>query len=369
LCPICVQVAGEHADGAVVDTRLHDQALVARVLLVIWLGGSTTFTLDILIAPPAHASMAPLWTVSAIAYCATSALWLGRRRLPAWTPDASGYLCYALATTVMIASRDTASPYAFFYLWVTVVSCYFVPIRRAIPQILVVPACYALALAVIGGPFPWFRWALLGLTVGVVGASIAGLRRRVERLFALLADTARTDTLTELRNRRAFDELLEVELERAARTDQPLGLLIADIDHFKAVNDRYGHPAGDEVLRDVAAAIRASVRNIDVAARIGGEEFAVLAPGNDAASAHLLAERIRRHVADKLSAGPVPVTISFGVAAYPQHGPDATSLTGAADAALYDAKARGRNRTVSAAAPLAARGAGLPGRVHPRASA
>lgn len=351
------------------EATLRDEKFVARVLLAIWLTGTTTFTMDVVFSPPAEGSMAALWVVSAIGYSMSAALWLGRRRLPEWTPDGSGYLCYALATTVVIASHDATSPYAFFYLWVTVMSCYMVPARRAIPQILVVPACYAAALIALGGSFPWFRWVLLGLTVVVVGTSIVWLRLRVERLFALLADTARTDTLTQLRNRRAFDELLEVELERAARTDQPLGLVIGDIDFFKNVNDRHGHPAGDAVLREVANAIRAAVRNIDVTARVGGEEFAVLAPGCDTASAHLLAERIRRQVADALGAGPIPVTMSFGVAAYPEHGPDANSLAAAADAALYQAKARGRDRTVSAAAPLAARARTRSERLQPRAQA
>jgi diguanylate cyclase (GGDEF)-like protein len=338
-----------------VEARLHDQAMVSRALLTIWVAGTSTFTADVVIAPPAGASMRTLWTVSAIGYAMSAFLLLRRHRLPAWAPDVSGYLCCALATAVVAASDDVNSPYVFFYFWVTVVSCYFVPLRRAVPQIAVVPICYAAALAVIGGPFPWFRWALLGLTVGVVGASIAVLRRRAERLFSLLADTARTDTLTELKNRRAFDELLEVELERSARTGHPLGLVMGDLDCFKAVNDQYGHPTGDTVLRLAAAAIREAVRSIDVAARIGGEEFAILSPGSDTAATHLLAERIRRQVDAALAAGPAPTTISFGVASYPEHGPDAGSLTAAADGALYDAKHRGRDRTVSALPPIGAR--------------
>jgi diguanylate cyclase (GGDEF)-like protein len=336
------------------DTALADPRLVSRALLAIWLGGTTTFTLDVLLAPPSHALMTPMWVVSAIGYTATALLWLRRGHLPRWAPDVSGYLCYGLATTVIVASQSAASPYALFYLWVTVVSCYFVPARRAVPQIAIVPIAYATALALLGGPFPWFAWALHGLTVVVVGTSIVGLRVRVERLFGLLADTARTDTLTGLRNRRAFDELFDVELERAARSDQPLALVIGDIDYFKLVNDRYGHPAGDDVLRRVAAALGASVRAMDTVARIGGEEFAVLLPGGTAANGHLLAERIRRIVRDTAGPATTTMTMSFGVASYPADGPDARSLIAAADAALYAAKSAGRDRTVSAGTPSAA---------------
>jgi diguanylate cyclase (GGDEF)-like protein len=100
----------------------------------------------------------------------------------------------------------------------------------------------------------------MGVTVWLVGLTVVAVRRRVKRLISLLADTARTDTLTQLRNRRAFDESLGVELERAARTGHPVALLLGDIDFFKTVNDRFGHPTGDQVLRDVASAISAAIR-------------------------------------------------------------------------------------------------------------
>lgn len=336
-------------------TRPRNGEFVARVLLGVWLGGTTILTAGVVLAPTAHASTGALWMVSGIGYAFAAALWLGRRRLPTWTPDASGYLLNALVTAVAIASHDPASPYALFYVWVTLASCNVVPVRRAIPQIAVAPACYGLALVLIGDPFPWLQWSLMGVTVWLVGLTVVAVRRRVKRLISLLADTARTDTLTQLRNRRSFDESLEVELERAARTGHPVSLLLGDIDFFKTINDRFGHPTGDLVLRDVASAISAAIRSIDLAARVGGEEFAVLAPGTDTASAHLLAERIRRHVAISVGVGSDRVRLSFGVAAYPEHGPDATALTAAADAALYLAKARGRDRTVSAPAPLDAR--------------
>jgi diguanylate cyclase (GGDEF)-like protein len=125
--------------------------------------------------------------------------------------------------------------------------------------------------------------------------------------------------------------------------------VIGDLDHFKAINDDLGHPAGDEVLRRVAKAIETAVRRVDVPFRIGGEEFAVIVPATDLASAHLLAERVREVVAQTFTSDPRAVTISLGVAAYPEHGPDGTSLIAHADAACYQAKARGRNRSVSAA--------------------
>jgi len=337
---------------------IDDRPLLTRVLLVIWFAGTSTFTLSLPLSPPPQPNWTALWAVSGVGYAMTLALWVRRRRLPEWAPDASGYLCCLLATVVTAASHDPATPFCLFYLWVTVVSCHFLPVRRAVPQIVVVTPFYAVALVLAGGPFPWFRWALLSLTVVVVGASVTAMRARLAALVAVLADSARTDALTGLKNRRAFAETLGVELERAARSGDTVALIIGDLDHFKAINDDFGHPTGDEVLARAARAVETAVRRVDMPFRIGGEEFAVIVPATDLPSAHLLAERVREAVAEEFTSGPRAVTMSLGVASYPEHGADAVSLIAQADAACYQAKARGRDRSVTA--PRAAWGTGVP---------
>ena len=328
---------------------IDDRPLMTRVLLIIWFAGTSTFTLSLLLTPPPDPNWTALWAVSGVGYTMTLALWLRRRRLPVYAADISGYLCCVLATVVTAASHDPATPFCLFYLWVTVVSCHFLPVRRAVPQVLVVTPFYAVALLLTNSPtFPWFRWALLSLTVIVVGISVTAMRARLEALVGVLADSARTDALTGLKNRRAFEETLAVELERAARTGDTVALVIGDLDRFKAINDDFGHPVGDEVLRKAATAIEGAVRRVDVAFRIGGEEFAVIVPATDLPSAHLLAERVREEVRAAFTNGPRDVTMSLGIAAYPEHGPDAVSLIAHADTACYQAKARGRNRSVTA---------------------
>jgi diguanylate cyclase (GGDEF)-like protein len=171
---------------------------------------------------------------------------------------------------------------------------------------------------------------------------------------------ALVDSLTGLANRRLCTAALEKELARADRFGEPLALVLADIDDFKDINDRWGHPTGDEVLKAFAETLQASVREIDLAGRWGGEEFALLLPGTDLQGGHDLAERVRRKLVRKKFLSPdgerIRVTASFGVAAFPQAATQ-DQLVAASDGALYEAKRSGKNR-VAVAEPLAARSAG-----------
>ena len=155
------------------------------------------------------------------------------------------------------------------------------------------------------------------------------------------------DALTELCNRRHFIELVDKEIARAQRHGRPLVMCIIDVDLFKPVNDQYGHIAGDGVLRQLAAVVRSFVRGEDIAARIGGEEFAVLLPESDVPAARAFAERLREAVADSvfvLAGEPHRITISIGIAAMAPARAERSALMQAADAALYRAKDEGRNR-------------------------
>jgi len=168
------------------------------------------------------------------------------------------------------------------------------------------------------------------------------LALRNARLLGENERLATRDSLTGLANRRLFDESLQREVARARRLATPLSLLVLDVDHFKQVNDTYGHQTGDAVLREVSEALVANTKNYDVAARYGGDEFVVLLPGCSREDAMRVAERVRNGIARAV--GEAPVTISAGVASVPDNASDAERLMAAADAALYDAKRTGRDR-------------------------
>ncbi|HST56200.1 MAG TPA: diguanylate cyclase [Solirubrobacteraceae bacterium] len=180
---------------------------------------------------------------------------------------------------------------------------------------------------------------LIAETVGYTAPVLANLRN-----LAIAERRAHTDSLTGLPNRRALDDTFKRMLAQASRTVAPLSVVLLDLDHFKRVNDTFGHDRGDEVLAAVAGVLTESVRASDFVARFGGEEFVVLLPATDLQGALRAAENI----AQKLATAHTPkldrlVTASFGVAGFPEHGVDAETLVRYADHALYQAKQDGRN--------------------------
>ena len=166
--------------------------------------------------------------------------------------------------------------------------------------------------------------------------------------FSSVKNMAIFDTLTRLYNRRYFDERIRVEEQRAIYGGTPLSLILVDIDHFKKVNDTFGHSDGDQVLVKIGSLLKSSVRKKDTVARYGGEEFIVMLPEANLEVASMIAERIRRLVESTpfdLGAARLNVSVSLGIANFPVHGARSKDeLIRMADQALYDAKREGRNR-------------------------
>jgi diguanylate cyclase (GGDEF)-like protein len=198
-----------------------------------------------------------------------------------------------------------------------------------------------------GAPGP----ALLAFYAVTICSSFAFLLMHKERADRETYELATTDSLTTVYNRRTFKELAEPQLSRSRRAELPVSLLMLDLDHFKRINDTYGHLGGDDVLKSVAALVHGCLRKEDLLARYGGEEFVVLLPGTSDEQAANVAERIREEVAARsfdANGHLVRVTVSIGIASEDGNTlPSLEAMLGRADEALYQAKKEGRNRVIA----------------------
>jgi len=195
------------------------------------------------------------------------------------------------------------------------------------------------------GFFDNLEFNFIALTAEILSASLKNLRQ-----LELLRHLAITDGLTSLLNHRIFHDRLSSEFDRSKRFKQPLSLLMVDIDFFKKVNDTYGHPVGDQILKAIAGKLKAHLRTVDVVARYGGEEFAMLLPQTDAALARVVAERIRTDIESEsfeTDKGKLKITVSLGICDTSSNDfQSGAELLARADEALYQAKNEGRNQTV-----------------------
>jgi len=251
----------------------------------------------------------------------------------------------------MIAQALAGAPHAgdaaVLYVWPVVWSSFFLGRRGAIGIVCAIGLAHAIVLLSLpparGYPGRWFE---VMIPVCAVALVVVRLGDRNEQLLRRLAVEARIDALTGLFNRRGFEERAALSLSLAARERSPMALAMFDIDHFKQVNDAWGHDVGDRVLARTGRIIEHQARETDIVARFGGEEFVVLLAGSELADAHSFAERVRDALAGAVHAPDLPVVrVSVGIDA--GRGKDLRILARNADDALYRAKRAGRDRTIS----------------------
>jgi diguanylate cyclase (GGDEF)-like protein len=173
--------------------------------------------------------------------------------------------------------------------------------------------------------------------------------RKLEEHNKKLLDMASKDPLTGLDNRRIFNRSMDTEIDRVKRYGEAFSLLVVDVDHFKRVNDTYGHPAGDKVLKELAARMKTALRDVDQIARLGGEEFGAILPSTSGTGARVAAERLRASVEGQpfsVDGLDLPITVSVGGVTIAKNSDiaDADDIFAAADKAMYDAKNKGRNQ-------------------------
>ena len=346
---------GPRVDGAAVPRSSGGRDIAARLGVFLFLGGAVISALGPIWPHPDQLDTAGFFAVAALQLAAAGLILVlpnEVRRKP-WVPPAIVIVAIIAVTSAVYFNGERAGgPPAlneFFYVWPAFFIGYFFKPRGMVALLTLMVAAYTAVLVAIDPRDAEFgvlfaRWIVTVTVITLSALALHQLRRAIDRLRHRLEEAARTDPLTMLLNRRGFDERFALEVERSRRTGDPFALVLGDLDDFKELNDRDGHPAGDEALAVVGQTLSVSSRAIDTVARMGGEEFGLLLPTTGARGAVEAAERLRGDVARACEEQ--SLTISFGVAEFPRDGDAGPTLIGVADRALYEAKRQGGDRTV-----------------------
>ena len=287
--------------------------------------------------------------------CVIGIIWgigfiLARRPMPAPVLNATPAGAAVLITSAEAAIHSSSADAMILLSWPVLFAAYLLSRATAYFTLAVVAVCLTVVLTLGTGPSTdrFSTWLEIITSVTLTLIVIMRVREQNERLKETLAQQARTDPLTGLNNRRAFSEALEREYLRLRRTGKPLSLLAVDVDHFKQINDNYGHAAGDEALRQLGELLPRIVRAYDSVGRIGGEEFGVLMPDCNSIQAMGRANALRAAVYSESQMWGHQVTVSVGIATVPDSAGSVEELQIAADSALYRAKDAGRDRVFAA---------------------
>ena len=326
-------------DGA---ERARTRLRLAGALLF---GSGAVTMAGVLFAPDPDASDHRALAVCAVVYAVVAAALVLWRRPPRAVLHA---ICPAgtLAATAAVAFAEPIGLTPSFYLWPMLVAAYFLDRREVVANLALATAACAVALTLWVDP--GLRVAMFVAVLAIVGvasAVIVTLREQVLALVLRLRTLASYDSLTGALNRGAFEQRLDAELARARRSSTSLSLVIFDVDHFKRLNDSYGHAAGDAALRAIGDIVGSTMRRSDVFGRLGGEEFGMLLPDTGIAGAATVADKLRRRLAAPTD-GRRQLTVSVGVAEVHSGASTARAMFDDADRALYAAKRAGRDRVM-----------------------
>ncbi len=335
-----------------IDPSPADLALMRTVAILQYLVGGLTLLAAALVLPGQSAFGRDAYVVLGLVAVLLAAV---RGIRPVGTllqARLSNLAGLAFIAVIVAVSRPVGATPAF-YLWPVLTAAYFLRRRDLAIVLVLFVVSFAAAL--------WWNGEQDGraqlyvpmiLVVVVVTGLVRLLRESLAELIGGLERTASIDHLTGLANRGAFDASVAREMQRARRTGGALCVVVLDIDHFKAVNDRLGHAAGDAALRRCADVLASECRGVDLPARFGGEEFVVALPDTALPEARRFAERVRARIETATAVDAAPLTVSAGVASLSEEHRTPAHLIAVADGALYAAKRAGRNRVE--VAPLTA---------------
>lgn len=348
------RLSWRHPD-ATFDTQA-DRGWIAWILAILFGFGGVLLLATLLLEGAPGRDAGSLAIVACSALSVAAFILILYERLPVWFLRAApGIGTLLVALGIYFAGPQASAAYAMYMAWVVIAAALFLDTRLILAHGALSIAAYALVLSMLDGSdgLDALRVAMIAGTVLIVALVMGGIAAQLREVLRKLESAASTDPLTGLLNRRALEEAFDVELSRAGRGRFGVGVVMLDLDGFKRFNDEHGHQAGDAALQRLSLVLTGATRAIDHVGRVGGEEFAILAPESNTGGTLALAERLRRAVEIEFS-GMGGITASCGVASYPDNGSDRHTLIGAADRALYEAKALGRNRAVASTAPPAA---------------
>lgn len=321
----------------------HGASWVLAVL--IGSGGLYGLIMSVVVPELAGGAVGSAIVVFAVCISGSAATLRFRDHIPSRWWVIAPFLAVGAVVSSNLATSDATTGSQLFLLWPVLYAALYLNLPQTVAVGVVAMAGEAAVVLTI---LPGWRGVtdLTGMVLAAVMAAlvIRQLRHRVGLLVRALEMQALEDQLTGLPNRRALEMAVDAALLRYERDGEPVTLLTLDVDRFKEINDRLGHAGGDRALREMAAALRGTLRAVDTVARLGGDEFVALLPGCDRTSAPEVAEKVRRSVRE----GAAGVTVSVGAATIPGDAADAAGLFRASDAALYAAKHGGRDRVACA---------------------
>jgi diguanylate cyclase (GGDEF)-like protein len=324
---------------------------MARFAAGLFAAAAIVTLMGLLLPHQVQVDVAGLELVTAASAALAIALVVWGERVPPWAYMVVVALATVLVSVAIVSNGErhggAAGGDEMYYLWVVLYAAYFLGRLATAAQVLFVAISYTIVLVVVDpGDVATSRWlSTVGLVVGSA-VVVRLLSERIERLVAGLGAAAHTDSLTRLANRLAFEDAYRRESARSLRYGTQFAVLLADLDRLKDINDRYGHGAGDEAICEVAHALRRTLRAGDFAARIGGDEFAVLLLDSDAEGARRLGARLARELREGGGAG-LTLGVSYGVAHPDEAAEPLDDVMRRADQALYASKKRNAERAAA----------------------
>jgi diguanylate cyclase (GGDEF)-like protein len=338
-----------HAEGGL-GFQLRDRQGASRFVAYLMFVGSPFVLLTAVILAPQH-SLAIHLAATVISVAIGIGAWVCWSR-PHVLPDFFWLAAPIMATTIItglnLMTHDATTGSQLFYLWPVLYAANFLSRRMIYLNLVILLTGEALVVTTVLGPANALSdWAAMAVAMTMTAIIVASLRERGDRLMRRLESQALADPLTGLANRRSFDDNLRAATAWAQQTGHPIALVTVDLDHFKTINDTYGHAAGDLALQAVAGALQSVAGPDDVVARLGGDEFVMLLRADKPAA--LRATDLMRDLVAGLTGLPSGAPgLSIGVAVLPDDAHTVERLIAASDAALYDAKGRGRGQVAVA---------------------